>query len=98
VIQREAARERAATEEHFVGLIDRVSQRTDAQFQQMQQGMMAMFGMISQLDSPRSSQDSQAFRALEHHLLQSHQLQPLLLQLPQRPRRSCSRCPHYSGL
>jgi hypothetical protein len=50
-IQREAARERAATEEHFVGLIDRVSQRTDAQFQQMQQGMMAMFGMISQLYS-----------------------------------------------
>jgi len=50
-IQREAARERAATEERFVGLIDRVSQRTDAQFQQMQQGMMAMFGMISQLYS-----------------------------------------------
>jgi hypothetical protein len=50
-IQREAARERAATEECFVGLIDRVSQRTDAQFQQMQQGMMAMFGMISQLYS-----------------------------------------------
>ena len=36
VIQREAARERAAAEEHFVGLIDRVSQMTDAQFQQMQ--------------------------------------------------------------
>jgi len=35
-IQREAARERAATEECFVGLIDRVSQRTDAQFQQIQ--------------------------------------------------------------
>ena len=34
-IQREAARERAAAEERFVGLIDRVSQRTDAQFQQM---------------------------------------------------------------
>src|SRR6185436_4749485 len=50
-IQREAARERAAAEERFVGLIDRVSQRTDAQFQQMQQGMMAMFGMISQLYS-----------------------------------------------
>src|SRR6185312_2531666 len=50
-IQREAARERAATEERFVDLIDRVSQRTDAQFQQMQQGMMAMFGMISQLYS-----------------------------------------------
>jgi len=48
-IQREAARERAAAEERFVGLIDRVSQRTDAQFQQMQQGMMAMFGMITQL-------------------------------------------------
>ena len=31
-IQREAARERAAAEERFVGLIDRVSQRTDAQF------------------------------------------------------------------
>ena len=46
-IQRKAARERAAVEEHFVGLIDRVSQRTDAQFQQMQQGMMAMFGMIT---------------------------------------------------
>ena len=48
-IQREAARERAAPKERFVGLIDRVSQRTDAQFQQMQQGMMAMFGMITQL-------------------------------------------------
>jgi len=48
-IQREAARERAAAEEHFVGLIDRVSQRTDAQFQQMQHGRMAMFGMITQL-------------------------------------------------
>ena len=35
-IQREAARERAAAKEHFIGLIDRVSQRTDAQFQQMQ--------------------------------------------------------------
>ena len=46
-IQREAARERAAAEERFVGLIDRVSQRTDVQFQQMQQGMMAMFGMIT---------------------------------------------------
>ena len=46
-IQREAVRERAAAEERFVGLIDRVSQRTDAQFQQMQQGMMAMFGMIT---------------------------------------------------
>jgi hypothetical protein len=33
---REAARERAATEERFVRLIDRVSQRTDTQFQQMQ--------------------------------------------------------------
>jgi hypothetical protein len=50
-IQREAAREQAATEERFVGFIDRVSQRTDAQFQQMQQGMMAMFRMISQLYS-----------------------------------------------
>ena len=35
-IQREAAREHAAAEERFVGLIDRVSQRTDARFQQMQ--------------------------------------------------------------
>ena len=50
-IQREAARECAAAEECFVGLIDRVSQRTDAQFQQMQQGTMAMFGMITQLYS-----------------------------------------------
>ena len=48
-IQREAARERAVAEERFVGLIDRVSQRTDAQFQQMQQGMMKMFGIITQL-------------------------------------------------
>jgi len=50
-IQREAALERAASEERFVGLLDRVTQRTDAQFQQMQQGMMAMFGMITQLYS-----------------------------------------------
>ena len=34
-IQTEASRECAATEERFVGLIDRVSQRTDAQFQQV---------------------------------------------------------------
>ena len=33
IAQEEAARERAAVEEHFVGLIDRVSQRTNAQFQ-----------------------------------------------------------------
>ena len=46
-IQREAALERAASEERFVGLLDRDTQRTDAQFQQMQQGMMAMFGMIT---------------------------------------------------
>ena len=32
-IQREAALERAASEERFVGLLDRVTQRTDAQFQ-----------------------------------------------------------------
>jgi hypothetical protein len=50
-IKREAALERAASEERFVGLLDRVTQRTDAQFQQMQQGMMAMFGMITQLYS-----------------------------------------------
>ena len=31
-IQREAALERAASEERFVGLLDRVTQRTDAQF------------------------------------------------------------------
>ena len=48
-IQREAARERVAAKEHFVGLIDRVSQRIDAQFQQMQQGMIVMFRMITQL-------------------------------------------------
>jgi hypothetical protein len=35
---------------------------------------------------------------LEHRHLPLHQLQPLLLQLPQRPRRPCSRCPHYLGL
>ena len=34
-IQQEAAKERAATEERFVGLLDRVTQRLDAQFQQM---------------------------------------------------------------
>ena len=47
-IQQEAARERAATEERFVALLDRVTQRLDAQFQQMHQGMMAMFGMMQQ--------------------------------------------------
>jgi hypothetical protein len=30
----------------FDGLLDRVTQRQDAQIQQMQQGMFAMFGMI----------------------------------------------------
>ena len=50
-------------------------------------------------DSPRSSQDSQAFRALEHLSLQSLQLQPLLqLQLLRRHRRPRSRCSHYLDL
>jgi hypothetical protein len=30
-------------------LLDRVTQRQDAQIQQMQQGMFAMFGMVQQL-------------------------------------------------
>ena len=34
-----------------MGLIDRVTQTSNAQFQQLQQGMMAMFGIVSQLVS-----------------------------------------------
>jgi hypothetical protein len=48
-LQPEAARDRAATDERFAGLLDRVTQRQDAQIQQMQQGMFAMFGMVQQL-------------------------------------------------
>jgi hypothetical protein len=48
-LQQEAARDRAATDERFVGLLDRVTQRQDAQIQQMQQGMFALFGMVQQL-------------------------------------------------
>ena len=48
-IQREAARERAAAEERFAGLLDRVTQTTNAQLQQLQQGMTAMIGVMSQL-------------------------------------------------
>ena len=48
-IQREAARERATAEERFAGLLDRVSQTTNAQLQQIQQGMTAMMGVMTQL-------------------------------------------------
>jgi hypothetical protein len=48
-LQQEAARDRAAANERFAGLLDRVTQRQDAQIQQMQQGMFAMFGMVQQL-------------------------------------------------
>jgi hypothetical protein len=48
-LQQEAARDRAAAYERFAGLLDRVTQRQDAQIQQMQQGMFAMFGMVQQL-------------------------------------------------
>jgi hypothetical protein len=37
-LQQEAAHDRAAADERFVGLLDRVTQRQDAQIQQMQQG------------------------------------------------------------
>jgi hypothetical protein len=42
-LQQEAARDCAAVDERFAGLLDRVTQRQDAQ---MQQGMLAMFGMV----------------------------------------------------
>jgi hypothetical protein len=48
-LQQEAARDRAAADERFASLLDRVTQRQDAQIQQMQQGMFAIFGMIQQL-------------------------------------------------
>jgi hypothetical protein len=48
-LQQEAARDRAAADEKFAGLLDRVTQWQDAQIQQMQQGMFAMFGMVQQL-------------------------------------------------
>jgi hypothetical protein len=48
-LQQEAARDRAAADERFAGLLDGVTQRQDAQIQQMQQDMFAMFGMIQQL-------------------------------------------------
>jgi hypothetical protein len=48
-LQQEAARARVVVDERFAGLLDRVTQRQDAQIQQMQQGMFAMFGMVQQL-------------------------------------------------
>jgi hypothetical protein len=45
-LQHEAAHDRAAADERFAGLLDRVTQRQDAQIQQMQQDMFAMFGMV----------------------------------------------------
>jgi hypothetical protein len=48
-LQQEVARDRATADERFAGLLDRVTQRQDAQIQQMQQGMFAMFGMVRQL-------------------------------------------------
>jgi hypothetical protein len=48
-LQQEAARDCAVADERFAGLLDRVTQRQDAQIQQMQQGMFAMFGMVQQL-------------------------------------------------
>jgi hypothetical protein len=45
-LQQEAAHDRAAADERFAGLLDRVTQRQDAQTQQMQQGMFAMFRMV----------------------------------------------------
>jgi hypothetical protein len=48
-LQQEAAHDRATADERFAGLLDRVTQRQNAQIQQMQQGMFAMFGMVQQL-------------------------------------------------
>jgi hypothetical protein len=48
-LQQEAARDRATADERFAGLLHRVTQQQDAQIQQMQQGMFAMFSMVQQL-------------------------------------------------
>jgi hypothetical protein len=48
-LQQETAHDRAAADERFAGLLDRVTQQQDAQIQQMQQGIFAMFGMVQQL-------------------------------------------------
>jgi hypothetical protein len=48
-LQQETACDRATADERFAGLLDRISQWQDAQIQQMQQGMFAMFGMVQQL-------------------------------------------------
>jgi hypothetical protein len=48
-LHQEVARDRATADERFAGLLDRVTQWQDAQIQQMQQGMFAMFGMVRQL-------------------------------------------------
>jgi type VI protein secretion system component VasK len=45
-LQQETAHDRAAADERFAGLLDRVTQQQDAQIQQMQQGIFAMFGMV----------------------------------------------------
>jgi hypothetical protein len=50
-LQQETARDRATADERFAGLLDRISQWQDAQIQQMQQGMFAMFGKVQQLIS-----------------------------------------------
>jgi hypothetical protein len=48
-LQQEAGCDRATADERFAGLLDRVTQRQDAQIQQMQQGTFAMFSMVQQL-------------------------------------------------
>jgi hypothetical protein len=48
-LQQEATHNCATADERFVGLLDCVTQQQDAQIQQMQQGMFAMFGMVQQL-------------------------------------------------
>jgi gamma-glutamyl phosphate reductase len=45
-LQQEAARDCAAADERFAGLLDQVTQRQDAQIQQMQHVMFAIFGMV----------------------------------------------------
>jgi thioredoxin-like negative regulator of GroEL len=48
-LKQEAAHDRATADERLTGLLDRITQWQDAQIQQMQQGMFAMFGMVHPL-------------------------------------------------
>lgn len=48
-LQRDAARDKTESEQRMLLMFDRITQRSDAHIQQLQQGLMGVVGMVSQL-------------------------------------------------